>query len=338
MKIKINNKFYDFFERINIDQRLDSVASSFSLSAKFNPNNEDHKNIFKPLSYNKVQIYDNKDVLILTGTILNTSLFSSSISELQNVTGYSKAGILEDCTIPRSSYPLERLNVSLKDIASSVIGYFDLKFIVDSSVLKEMDLNYAKTVAQPEESVKDFISKLASQRNIILGHNEKGDVLFFKPSINKKSKFFFNDQKGITMSLDVNGQGMHSNISVIRQPSKENQSLSPVDTISNNLVLINRSIVRTLSSGTETDTKKAADNILADELKNISVKVSIDRFIDIKCGDIVEVQNPEIYLYNKTRLMVSEISMEETKDNEFMILNLVLPETFTGENPKNIFL
>lgn len=338
MKIKINNQFYNFFDDITINYKLDSVASTFSFNARFNPNNEEHKKIFRPLSYNKVQIFDNDNNLKFTGTSLNTSLNSSEVQELQNISGYSKSGILEDCTIPRASYPLERLNISLYDIAWSMVGYFDLKFIVDDSVKKEMDLIYPKTVAGPEETVKEFLSKLASQRNILLSHNIKGNLLFYKPNTKAKSKFFFNDQKGITMSLSVNGQAMHSKISVIRQPSKDNQSLSPVDTVNNNLVGLNRTIVKTLSSGTETDTKKAADNILADQLKNISVNVSIDRHIDVNCGDIVEVLNPEIFLYKKTRFMVSEITVNENNSSQSMTFNLVLPETFTGEIPKNIFL
>jgi prophage tail gpP-like protein len=338
MKIKIAGEFYSFFDKVIINEKLDSVASLFSFDARFNPDNEQHKKIFRPLSYLPVEIYDDAGALRLTGTLVNTALGSNSQRDLQNLSGYSKAGVLEDCSIPVSSYPLERINVSLTDIATRLLAPFGISFIVEKSAERSMKEIYPKTTAEPTDSVKDFLSKLASQKNIVLGHTATGNLRFFKPDIHAKSKAFLTEQNTITMSLGINGQAMHSNISVIRQPSKENISLSAVDTITNPMVLAKRSIVKTLSSGTETDTKNAADNVLADELKNISIDVELRKYIDVRCGDIVDVHNHEIFLFNRTRLMVSELNVSQSKNEQSMSLKLVLPETFTGQTPKNIFV
>jgi prophage tail gpP-like protein len=337
MKIKINNQFYNFFDNITINYKLDSVASLFSFDARFNPDNAAHRLIFQPLTYNKVEIFDNNDNLKFTGTSINTSLGSNSKRDLQNISGYSKGGILEDCTIPYSAYPLENLNVSLKDISTRLLKEFGLNFIIDSSVMNEMNQTYPKAVAGPEETVKEFISKLAAQRNIILSHDAKGNIVFFKPNANAKAKIYFSAENTTSMNLSVNGQSMHSTISVIRQPSKDNPSLTPVDTINNHLLKTNRTVVKVLSSGSETDTQKAANNALADELKSIVVDIEINRYEDLNCGDIVEVHNHEIFLFHKIRLMISEIVITETVSEQKMSLKLMLPETFTGDEPKNIF-
>lgn len=337
MRIKINGKFYSFFDEIMIIQVLDSVASSFSFKARFSPDNAAHQDIFRPLSYNVVEIFDNSDNLRLTGVVVNTLLSSSPKRGLQSLSGYSRAGILEDCSIPYSSYPLEKINVSLSDVVGRLLSDFNLKFVVDPSVSNEMRLQYKKTTAQPSESIKAFISKLASQRNIILSHTVEGDLLFYKPDPKSKPKFLFSEKNSLSMSLSVDGQGMHSEISVIRQPSQENPNLTPVDTALNSMVKLKRTAVMVLSSGTETDTKKAADNALANELKNISVIVNLGSFHDLACGDMVEVQNEEIFLYEKTKFIISEITIKEDRKSETMSLKLVLPETFTGESPKNIF-
>lgn len=337
MKIKINGRFYNFFNNITVNYKLDSVASTFSFVGRFDPQNPTHKAIFKPLAYNVVEIYSNDDKLLLTGVIVNTSLGSESKRQLQDLSGYSKAGILEDCTLPVSSYPLEKNNVNLEDLTRSVLNGFDVNFIVDSTASNDMKLVYPKTEAQPAETIKSFIAKLAAQRNIVLSHNEKGDLVFFKPDLKAKPVYLFTEQNTLKMSLNVDGQAMHSKISVIRQPSKENNSLSPVDTITNPMVKVTRTVTKVLSSGTETETKKAADNVLADELKAITFEVSLNRVEDIKVGNIVEVINPEVYLYNRTRLIVSSIVVNETSTSDSMNLILVLPETFSGETPKNIF-
>jgi len=337
MRIKINGDFYEFFNKISIDFKLDSVASAFSFVGLFDTNNSKHRSIFKPLSYNNVEIFDNNNNLVLTGVIVNTNLSSKKTRDLQVLSGYSKPGVLEDSSIPYSSYPLEKINVSLSDIADILLKDFNINYLVDSTVSNEMSLVYKKTVAQPSESVKDYLSKLAAQRNIVISHNEKGDLVFFRPNVNARSKLFLTRENSISMNISVKGQSFHSEISVIRQPGKNNPSLSPVDTIRNPLVLSRRVKVNVLSSGTESETKRAADNILAAELKNISFSISLNRIEDLKCGDIVEVQNPEIYLYDRTRLMISSIKIQENDKASTMQLNLVLPETFTGEIPKNIF-
>ena len=330
MKVKINDRFFYAFDAITINYKLDSVASAFSFKARFNPDNEFHKEIFKPLQYQKVEIFDDNDNLKLTGIALNTSLASASTRELQSISGYSKSGILEDVNIPFSSYPLEKNNVSLNDIVKTLLSPFALSYSVDSSVLNDMNLNYNKTTASPTESIKSYISKLAAQRNITLSHNNKGDLVFTRPNINATPKFLLNDQNTLSMSLSVNGQAMHSKIDVIRQPSKNNSGVSTVDSASNSLVNALRPTVKILTSGTDTDTKKAADNILASELRGIALSISISNIIDVSVGDIVEVINNEVYIYERTRFMVSEVMHSETIKGDNMVLKLVLPETFSG--------
>lgn len=338
MRVKIDGKFFNSLSSISINHKLDSVASSFSLSARFDPDNGLHKSVFKPLAFKNVEIFTNDNELLLTGYIVVTDLTSSSVRSLQKLSGYSKPGILEDCSIPYSSYPLERLNVSLSDVVENILPDFGLNYIVDESVTTDAGLQYLKTVAEPSETIKGFIAKLAAQRNIILGHTEKGDLLFFRPNTRSKPKMFYTVENTISMKLNANGQNLHSKITVIRQPSKDNTSLIPVDTVNNPLINLNRSLVKILSSGSASETKKAADNTLASELKSILVTITLDRIdTGLKCGDIVEVLNPEIYIYSKTKLMISTMEVKEDQNSESMALNLVLPETFTGETPKNIF-
>lgn len=338
MKIKINNKFYDFFDEVAIDLSLDAIASTFSFKAKFDTNNIQHQLLFQPLTYSKVEIFNDFDNLIFTGLVVNTQLQSSATPSIAAISGYSIPGVLEDSTIPYSGYPLEKNNVSLNDVVRGVLSDFNIDFVVDQSVSNEMDLNYKKTVANPSETVKSYISKLASQRNIVLSHTNKGELLFFKPNAKAKPKLFLNKENTTSMSLSVNGQGIHSEISVIRQPSKGNNNLNPVDEVVNPMVFKYKPMVKTLSSGTDTETKNAANNILADELKNISFSVNLNRIEDLNPGDIVEVQNDEIFLFKRTKLMVSKVSIKENTNSKSMSISLLMPETFTGDKPNNIFV
>jgi prophage tail gpP-like protein len=337
MKVKINNKNYFFFNNFRVSLKLDSVGSVFSFLANFNPDNNEHKELFKPLSFNKIEIYKDDNELLLTGYIIDLDFTSEASPKLVKVSGYSLGGVLEDSNIPYTSYPLESIKRSLADISRKIFADFGLNVVIDSSVAREMDLIYDKSTAEPTESIKSYISKLASQRNIVLSHNAKGDIVFFRPSFNLAPKYLFNALNTTAMSLNVKGQNMRSKIWVLRQPSPSNDNLTPVDEVVNNMVTLFRPGVKTLSSGIDTDTAKAVKNILAAQLKNIVIQLQIPKWLPLKPGDLIEVQNKEIYLYNKTKLVISELDFDEDEKSTTMSITALLPESYTGEQPKNIF-
>lgn len=338
MKIKINNTTFFFFNNFSVKLTLGAVASSFSFVARFNPDNLNHRMLFKPLSYPKIEIFTDEDVLLLTGIIINHDFNSDKNPQLVKVSGYSNGGILEDVTIPFSLYPLESIRRSLKDITERLLKRFNLKLIVDSSVSEEVNSIYEKTVAQPTESIKNYLSKLASQKNVVLSHNNKGDIVFFRPNTKALPKVFFNKENTTNITLSIKGQAIHSEITVLRQLSKENNKLSPVDTIENSLITAFRPLTKTLTSGTDTSTKLAADNILAKELRNIQIGIKIPKWEELSPGDLIDVQDNEIFLFEKTKLIIDSLVFNENQESKTMTIIALLPESYTGEAPKNIFL
>jgi len=338
MKVKINGTYIKFFDELTYALNLDSVASVFSFVGRYNPENPLHRKVFKPLSYARVEIFTNKDILLLTGTIVNHSFNSTPTPQLWNLSGYSLPGILEDVNIDYNQYPLESLQRNLKDITEKLITPYNLGLVIDPSVTKDVNINYEKSVAKPSEKIKDYLAKIASQRNIVLSHTPKGELLYFRPDTKAAPKHRFKKENGIEMSLGVQGQGLHSTISILRQPSDDAGNLAPVDTAKNPLITVYRPAVQQLTSGSDTATKMAADNELAAELKNISLSISVNKVLDLSPGDIVEVKNDEIFLFEYTKFMISAIVVKETTNSDDMKLTLMLPEAFTGEIPKNIFV
>lgn len=373
MKIKIDGNNYDFFNDFSYSQNLDSVASSFAFNAKYDKENSLQRKFFRPLSYSKVEFFDDNGKLFFTGNILNHTFPSSAISELVTISGYSTPGILEDCTIPYSSYPLESNKRSLKEIVERFVKPFGINVIIDESAKNDANLVYETTAAQPKDKIKEYLSKLAAQRNIILTHNEKGELVLFKPNFKGKPKKLYTKENCLSMSLEVSGQEMHSELTILRQPEKhktekkkkkeeenkgvdsngypiEDTTPSPTpkpkekqkpiyyDTLKNPLVLKYRPIVDVLSQGDSGATKNASKNFLADELKNIKFGIELDRWDDIKAGDIVEVENDELFIKGKVKLVIETFTKNANPSSKKMSLNLVLPECYSGETPKNIFV
>lgn len=355
MRIVIDKKNINYISSGSITLKLDSIASTFEFATYYKPQDLDMQEIFKPLQYKDVEIYNSKDKLIFTGTILNHRFTSNKGRELVIISGYSKSGILEDVCVPPKNYPLESNNKSLKDIATQMCGLFGIKVVVSDQAKSISDTSFkfkpknvtpksdfatieaksksvfGRTSASPTETIREYLAKLASQKNIVLSHNEKGDVLLFQPDYNQKPKYFFTKGNSISMTADYNGQAMHSDINIVRQPSDDNAGLSTTDVAKNTLVAKYRPTTKIMSSGEDGQIKDAAKNELASELKAINLTVELQGLFDeIYPGEIVNVHNHYIYCYAYNRFMVDSITMKFDTESDTTTLNLVVPETFTG--------
>jgi len=355
MRIVIDKKTVNYFTTGTLTLKLDSNASTFEFSTYFQCQDKDYQEIFKPLQYKDIEVYNSKNKLIFTGTILNHRFKSTKARELVIISGYSKCGILEDVCVPPDKYPLESTNKSLKDIAMQLCGYYGINVLVSDqaksiseTALKSKVKNvtaksdfatieaksksvFGRTSASPTESIREYLAKLASQKNIVLSHNEKGDVLLFQPDYMQKPRYFFTKGNTLEMTMDFNGQALHSDIYIVRQPSDENAGLSTFDLAKNTLVGKYRPTTKIMTSGDDAQTKDAAENELASELKAINLTVELQGLFDeIYPGEIVNVHNHYIYCYAYNRFMVDTITMKFDAKEDKTTLGLVIPETFTG--------
>jgi|GEM_PF-1908935 len=378
MKVRVNNQTYINFDSVSIDSSIDSVASTFSIGAFFDLNNPEDREIFRPLKYNKIEIFGDSEDLLLTGTILNHEIGNKSASELINISGYSLPGVIEDCNIPYSMYPLENLKMNLAEITRRVIKPFGLNLIIDPLIEKEVNLVYPKSVCGPEETIKEYLAKLAAQRNIILSHTVKGDLLMFRPDVGAEVKYIFTDENTTSMGLSVNGQNMHNQLTVIRQPKPKKKpvlktktkkhkefetdangdiipNLPPVvtiktkevkqrpkpqffDTVNNPMIEVFRPAVQKMTAGEDLSTEAAVRDYISDELGNISFSIEINEWLDLSFGDIIEIESQSLFLRNKTKLMIDSISRSQSASGQSMRIDATLIEAFIGQEPKNIFL
>jgi len=232
--------------------------------------------------------------------------------QLVSFSGYTKSGILEDVTIPDSVYPLEKNNQSLSEISSQLLKPFEIGQLIERNVSNEMNLVYEKAVAQPTQSVASFLTQLASQRNIVIGHTNKGDVYYFKAFIGSKPVRSYDSSNLLSSKMAINGRAFHSDITVRRQPSDENVGVSTVDGVKNPNVEQIRSVCKILSSGDDTSTIEAAQNVLASELRGIQLGLELPKIdTSILCGQIIEFINPELFIYKKQKFVINEIIIKK---------------------------
>jgi prophage tail gpP-like protein len=133
---RIRNRSISLFNKVRINLKFDSVASTFSFEYYFNPNNNEHKELSCIGHYHICKITHNGETL-LTGYVLSIAFNGGAVRQMVSIGGYSLPGVLEDCDIPIAieGMSLQNTDKSLKDIALRYIKPFGLGLIIDESVV-----------------------------------------------------------------------------------------------------------------------------------------------------------------------------------------------------------
>jgi prophage tail gpP-like protein len=337
---RIRNRKVDFFNNFQLSLKYDSVASTFGFSYYFDPDNIEHKEM-SCIGHDHIATIEHNNEILLTGYLMAQDFNDSDKREMSSFGGYSLPGFLEDCQMPLNA--LQSDSLSLRQIAQKLIQPFKLRMVVDPSVTSKMDAVFEVTTGNEAQTVKDFLTELATQKNIIITHNEKGDLVFTSAKTSSKPILNFEDG-GVpftNMRLSFNGQPMHSEITVVKQADDEGGNAGEATVKNPYVPFVYRPRVVTQSSGNDNDTLQAAKNILASELRNLKLTIVTDRWHVngkvIKPNNMITVKNPRVYLYKKTDWFVESVDLKGDNKELTATLTCVLPEVYNGNTPKYIF-
>lgn len=328
VRLIIEGREYFGFVTDNLSLPYNTIASTFGFSGL-----DDYSPV--PLRFPKVEVYFNDD-LLLTGVIVNQNYQSVSKPTLVSVSGYSKAGVLEDCTIPLSAMPMELDNMSLREICDKLLPLFGLKYTVENSVRDLMEKKFEKTNFSYDKKLKTLLVELANERGVFTNHLANGNIHFTDSSSdNLFIQEHFEDDGVTEMTLDVDGQAMHSHISVLASSDDEDITEGEY-TIRNPYVNITRPIIHTMKNGDAIDVKEYARLLLATELRGIRLKISTTKFI--KPGQLISVKSQRLRIPNVTAFFVEKTDVKEDAKGLKYEMECVLKDVYSKKPVKNIFI
>ena len=378
MNLKINHRLgyvnLEYFNNVDVTLKYDSVASSFVVEFYFDPKNEAHAEMACVSHFHECILQHEGETLI-TGFILSQQFTKDKVKRLAKIAGYSKPGVLGDCDIP-TKVDWQYNGLTLTEITKKIIAPFRLGLVIQGVKAEKLTEKLVAPDQQEEETkeptfqspfettskvdkkiqrinVRDnknclsFLTELALQRGIILSHDRNGNLLFASPNTRKEPIVHIEDgMPGVEIDMTFNGQGIHSHIEVIKQsdvrggdpimlPEPLRNPYCPVAYVYRPKVLVQ-------SSGDVNDIEDFARMGLADELRNISFTIKLDRWkINnklIKPGDMITITSPENYVYKKARLFIEEVNFKGDSKETVATLKCVLPEVYNKEIPRNIFV
>lgn len=341
-----------YFNNFTLNLKYDSIASTFGIEFYFDPKNKEHAELACVSHYHECILQHNGETLI-TGYIISQAFLSQAKKQLVQLGGYSKPGVLEDCEIPTNLYPLQADGLTLKEITKKLIAPFNLGLVIDGIAAKDsnqkftldekLDAAITKTNAKENQNIKSYLTEMATQRNIILSHDVKGNLLFTEAKTNKAP--IFHVEAGViatSIKMSFNGQAIHSQIEVVKQADSGGGEAGYAIIKNPYCPIVFRPKVITQSSGDTNTIEEFAKNALAAELKNIFVTIIIDRWeVDgklIKPNNIITIYSPENYIYKKTKFFIESVSFKGDNKEQVATLICVLPCVYDRTTPKNIFV
>lgn len=345
IELRTGNKKLYKFSNIDINLLLDTVASTFKFETYMDIENKSNIELFKPFSYKPASVYyidqnTGESQKLITGIILNQGLSVSKKPKLTAISGYSKTGVLEDCTIPTDLYPLQTEGVGLDVIASNICKYFGLQLVIFDNAKVDAAKPFERTNANPSEKIKSFLSNLAISRNITIAHDNLGRLLLYKveAKIKPAARLNENDQS-LNILMTPNSQGVHSDITVIKQVSPENEDLTARAKVISPFCPkgVKRPLVQIMQFGDGNDVKKLAESIAAKEAKNFVITIEKEGWLIggrlLRSGFYIELEAPSIFL-ERTKLIIQSINYKQNKQNgETVTIKAVLPCVYTGILP-----
>lgn len=196
--VAIEGRQFANWQSLSIVSGLD-VVQTISLSAPFEPDNPEFRELFRPFDFTPISI-DVSGVRELTGTMVRVGPQGDADSTEVAVAGYSLPGVLGDCDPPASALPFEWKGVGLKTIAEAVCSAFGLD--LDYRLVRQQgysfvpdDQPFEKVAFDPLEQVKkqrgskaidetgkpwEFLAKLANMRGAVLSSSADGKLVIWK--------------------------------------------------------------------------------------------------------------------------------------------------------------
>jgi len=311
---------------------------TFSFSAPHDPEIKELREVITPFAFKPCEVYYN-DVLMFKGTLLTPDPELTDTSSEITLQGYPLCGVLNDCMVPPTKYPLQCMGINMKGIADAACEPYSIPVIFDG----EVGPNFTEVSIEPTDKILDFLTRLAKQRNLLFTNNEKGQLVFFNPKTEKAFVSFVEGKSPlISVKPKFSAQDFFSHITGFGKTDAEYPSLSYTF---ENKYLINKGIMRHQSltiedseniSDLENAVKAHAGRMFAD---CVNFELLCENHVNengevFQKGMNVCVSSPSAMILRETNFIARTIKLARTTEGKTSTLSLVLPGSYTGEIPE----
>ena len=323
-------EFKNFIEII-FTQRFDSFDTC-DIIAPFEPNNVDFRKLFKPFSYQDMEVFIGEE-LVFSGTQMGVNPFVTPESKTVTLSAYSKCAVINDSCVPISAYPVEVRGFKLDRIAKSITQTFPFDVVVNADVGDSFNVATIK----PEKKIAPYLLNLSKQRDIVLTNNLEGNLLLTR-AVDSPSVAHLKGNHPPVLSIvpTFNEQSYYSDYTailpvIIRQ--------NPTSYTAKNRKLTNSLRVDNFmaTDSFNGDKKTVAESRRARGIANsVSYTCELSTLRDPQgalytVNSYVNVEAPDAMIYRDAKMFIKNVTMSLTPNARVCSLELTLPEAYNGK-------
>lgn len=320
LRLEKGEKVFTEFPEYTLIDNLGSIKGAVLIF------NDDAEHDFK---FNEsVKLYDDEG-LFLKGYVANIQPCMDNRTKWIQVEVKSDAGVLLETDLP---YPLEFVNLTLKQILTNIAGYFGIK--IEFSDVPELDEIFKNEIgtsftAGINEKTFNFMYRLCQSKGLLL--TDTGDGLFVgKLDTEKQEKINFIENEclgvlsvksrfytdGLARYYEVNSQYPKSMSATVTVPFPRpiTKRFNSNDYNANNLAAI-------------------AAQIACKEIgEHFKVFIIINEQKELKSGNLTIVQWESAYINEETEFIIESV----IKKVDYTQITLTLPCAYTGQIPEKL--
>ena len=333
VSITIVGSRFRFWTSVTITRSLDAV-DTFTLSAPFESDRQVFRDAFRPFSYQPVVIAVGGHRLF-NGTLVNSTPTIDKNANVVNASGYARPGVLWDCTMPASAYPIEYNGVALDEIARKMVEPFGLSVVFEAPV----GAAFEQVSATTEERVGAFLAGLARQRNLVIGSNPDGALVFRQePTGTPVARLTEGEQPLLSVTPRFSAQKFYSHVTGL-EPSIVGIA-GGSHTVKNGKVTVVRPFAFTIPDSQEGAVVPAVNAKAARMYgEAVAYTVAVPGIRNAN-GDLwapgqrVMLQAPGAMIYEPYEFMIRSVAMTRNQTQATTSLTLMIPGAFSGTLPE----
>lgn len=318
---------------VSIQRSIDGF-SQFAVTCPFDPSRPEIRRAFKPFSYELVELYIGRE-LIITGVM---ELVEPTINESDRsimIQGRSIPGVLVDCCMPEDASAYDGL--SLSELATELCRPFTIS-VVD---LSNGDyVFHDNLIPEPGEKIFNYLQKVADAEQKLITDDNTGRLIIYSPNADAEpvASIVEGTDKIIRATATYDGSKRFSKYIVMSQldgmPDLVGYASDPH-------VPAYRPYIKIGSEAVIDDMDLAAEQERSLGLAS-SMKISLSVIgwhtgkILWNKGQMVTVKLPSLFIDSDTKMLVSSVQFTLDTGGQVTELLLVPPETFTPKVPEDI--
>lgn len=332
----IGGKRFRYWTEARITRSIDSM-DTLEFVAPFESTDTDAKETFKPFSY-KSLVLAIGGIPLFTGTLVGVNPSISPEGKTVGASGYSKPGVLNDCTLPAGGQ-LEYDNATLETIAAAVAAPFG----VGVSFTESSGAAFERVAFSSDVKVLSVLTGLAKQRGFIISSTSTGKLLFEKAKKTgiASAVLIQGSSPLISITPTFSAQEYYSHVTGIESVLVGTQG-SQYTVKNPNLAGIVRPFTFRSTDVEGGDLSQAVAAKAGRMLANaVTYRAEVQTWRKStgelwQPGDFVKISAPDAMIYRPFIFMIRSVIFTASAAERTASLDLILPATFSGEIPEGL--